>query len=166
MLYVSNESERSFPQHCILSSTTLHTRSLPLNFNSQRKDAVLKTLNIKKLSNPAEKFIFNKNSAFSKFYFWNQFHGYILYLHILIYTDQGKNTAGISKSDTPHSHLKTLSFRSPSQIVRSLHNLRTVNYMGVHCVSSLMKTKYIYSKNFDYWGSSWDGKIILLILFE
>ena len=28
--YVSNESERSFPQHCILSSTTLHSRSLPL----------------------------------------------------------------------------------------------------------------------------------------
>ena len=29
-LFVSNESERSFPQHCILSSTTLHSRSLPL----------------------------------------------------------------------------------------------------------------------------------------
>ena len=28
--YVSNESERSFPQHSILSSTTLHCRSLPL----------------------------------------------------------------------------------------------------------------------------------------
>ena len=28
--YVSNKSERSFPQHCILSSTTLHSRSLPL----------------------------------------------------------------------------------------------------------------------------------------
>ena len=31
VLYVSNESERSFPQHCILSLTTLHSRSLPLN---------------------------------------------------------------------------------------------------------------------------------------
>ena len=31
VLYVSNESERSFPQHCILSSITLHSRSLPLN---------------------------------------------------------------------------------------------------------------------------------------
>ena len=30
VLYVSNESEKSFPQHCILSSTTLHSRSLPL----------------------------------------------------------------------------------------------------------------------------------------
>ena len=25
------ESERSFPQHCILNSNTLHSRSLPLN---------------------------------------------------------------------------------------------------------------------------------------
>ena len=31
VLYVSNESERSFPQHCILSSTTLHSRSVPLS---------------------------------------------------------------------------------------------------------------------------------------
>ena len=29
-LIFSNESERSFPQHCILSSTTLQSRSLPL----------------------------------------------------------------------------------------------------------------------------------------
>ena len=28
---MSNESERSFPQHCILSSTTLHSRSLSLS---------------------------------------------------------------------------------------------------------------------------------------
>ena len=30
---VSNKSERCFPQHCILSSTTLHSRSLPLTLN-------------------------------------------------------------------------------------------------------------------------------------
>ena len=30
MKYVSNESERSFPQRCVLSSTTLHSRSIPL----------------------------------------------------------------------------------------------------------------------------------------
>ena len=32
VLYVSNESERSIPQHCILSSTTLHSRSVPLRY--------------------------------------------------------------------------------------------------------------------------------------
>ena len=31
VLYVSNESERNFPQDCILSSTTLHSRSVPLS---------------------------------------------------------------------------------------------------------------------------------------
>ena len=31
--YVSNESERSFPQHYILSLTTVHSRSLPLKSN-------------------------------------------------------------------------------------------------------------------------------------
>ena len=41
---------------------------LPLNLNSQRKNVVFKTLNIKKLSNPAEQFIFNKNSALSNPY--------------------------------------------------------------------------------------------------
>ena len=33
-LYVSNESERSCPQHCILSSATLHSQSLPLKFHA------------------------------------------------------------------------------------------------------------------------------------
>ena len=30
VLYVSNESLRIFPQYCILSLTTLHSRSVPL----------------------------------------------------------------------------------------------------------------------------------------
>ena len=132
-----NPKEVCFPQHCMLSSTTLNTRSLPLNLNSQRKDVVLKTLNIKKTVKSCRKIYPQKKFCFVKTLFLKPFSWIYTLLTYLDLQRQGKNTAGTSKSNTPYSHLKTLSFRSPSQTVRSpsqtvrsLHNLRTVNYGG------------------------------------
>ena len=53
--YVSNESERSFPQHCILSSTTLHSRPLPLRKASWLLQYSLNNWNIFFLRNAREK---------------------------------------------------------------------------------------------------------------
>ena len=76
MSNVSNESERSFPQHCILSSTTLHSRSLPLiNFSIYVKSITLLILHFAVL-NAQERFI--SNSCLCHYYNLNKvFKGFV-----------------------------------------------------------------------------------------